>query len=211
MNLNLEWLNNASQKELEQFKLVCNELLSRTYVVRTSYRPDKGRINNPNYNFLTLHYEEVKQYLWLLDWDLQKDDLNGFFYVTNTNEVNRCELDKKETAILLALRKIYDENREHLGLEQDAICTVQDLLEKIVTDYAILPARPNMDEVKRALTRLEGHSIIQNIEGKYNKTASKFAILPTILAAVSAEKLRAIVAVLKKEEDNEEAEEDFAG
>lgn len=211
MNLKLDWLNNASQKEIEQFKSVCNALLSRTYVVKTLYRPDKGRISNPDYTFLAIHYNEVKDYLWLLDWDLQKDELNGFFYVTNTNDANRCNLDKKETAILLALRKIYDENRERLGLEQDAICTVQDLLEKVVTDYAILPARPNMDEVKRALTRLEDHSIIQNIEGKYNKPTCKFAILPTILAVVSAEKLRAVVAVLKKEEDDEETEEDFVG
>ena len=209
--MNLEWLNSATQKELEQFKSVCNQLLSRTYVVRTIYQPEKGRINNPDYTFLTIRYNEVREYLWLLDWDLQKDDLNGFFYVTNANEANRCNLDKKETAILLALRKIYDESRERLGLEQDAICTVQELLEKVVTDYAILPSRPNMDEVKRALVRLENHSIIQNIEGKYNKATCKFAILPTILAAVSAERLKEIVAVLKKEGDHEETEEDSAG
>ena len=209
--MNLEWLNSATQKELEQFKSVCNQLLSRTYVVRTIYQPEKGRTNNPDYTFLTIRYNEVREYLWLLDWDLQKDDLNGFFYVTNANEANRCNLDKKETAILLALRKIYDESRERLGLEQDAICTVQELLEKVVTDYAILPSRPNMDEVKRALVRLENHSIIQNIEGKYNKATCKFAILPTILAAVSAERLKEIVAVLKKEGDHEEAEEDSVG
>ena len=209
--MNLEWLNSATQKELEQFKSVCNQLLSRTYVVRTIYQPEKGRINNPDYIFLTIRYNEVREYLWLLDCDLQKDDLNVFFYVTNANEANRCNLDKKETAILLALRKIYDESRERLGLEQDAICTVQELLEKVVTDYAILPSRPNMDEVKRALVRLENHSIIQNIEGKYNKATCKFAILPTILAAVSAERLKEIVAVLKKEGDHEEAEEDSAG
>ena len=209
--MNLEWLNSATQKELEQFKSVCNQLLSRTYVVRTIYQPEKGRINNPDYTFLTIRYNEVREYLWLLDWDLQKDDLNGFFYVTNATEANRCNLDKKETAILLALRKIYDESRERLGLEQDAICTVRELLEKVVTDYAILPSRPNMDEVKRALVRLENHSIIQNIEGKYNKPTCKFAILPTILAAVSAERLKEIVAVLKKEGDHEEAEEDSAG
>lgn len=57
----------------------------------------------------------------------------------NTDEVNRCNLGKKETAILLAIRMIYDENQERVGLEQDVICTVRDVLEKVVTDYAILP------------------------------------------------------------------------
>lgn len=207
--MNFEWISGASQKELEQFKAICNQLLSRTFVVRTMYRPDKGRVNNPDYTFLSLHYEEVRDYLSLLDWDLRKDDFNGYFYVLNTDEVNRCNLGKKETAILLAIRMIYDENQERVGLEHDVICTVRDVLEKVVTDYAILPSKPNMDEIKRALTLLDNHCIIQRIDGKYNQTGCKFAILPTVLTAVSSEKLSATVAVLRKEEDeDEEAEED---
>ena len=95
-------------------------------------------------------------------------------------------------------------------MAQDAICSVRDLLEKVVTDYAILPAKPNMDEVKRALTTLDHHSVIQRIEGKYNQTSCKFAILPTVLSVISSEKLNAIVSVLRKEDEGEEAEEDFA-
>ena len=209
--MNMDWLNGATQKEVDQFKAVCNQLLSRTYVVRTIYKPEKGRITNPDYTFLSIHYEHVRDYLALLDWDLRKDDMNGYFYVLNTDEANRCNLDKKETAILLAIRMIYDENQERLGLEQDAICTVRDVLEKVVTDYAILPAKPNMEEVKRALTRLENHSIIQRIDGKFNKGSCKFAILPTVLSVVSADKLNMIVTTLRKEEDDEETDEDSAG
>ena len=208
--MNFEWISGASQKELEQFKAVCNQLLSRTFVVRTMVHPDKGRVNNPDYTFLSSHYEEVREYLSLLDWDLRKDDFNGYFYVLNTDEVNRCNLGKKETAILLAIRMIYDENQERVGLEQDVICTVRDVLEKVVTDYAILPSKPNMDEIKRSLTLLDNHCIIQRIDGKYNQTGCKFAILPTILTAVSSEKLSATVAVLRKEDEDEEAEEDPA-
>lgn len=209
--MNMDWLNDATQRDLEQFKSVCNQLLSRTYIVRTIYRPDKGRISNPDYTFLSVHYEQVRDYLALLDWDLRKDDMNGYFYVINTDEANRCNLDKRETAILLAIRMIYEENLERLGLEQDAICTVRDVLEKIVTDYAILPSKPNMEEVKRALTRLENHAIIQRIDGKFNKGNCKFAVLPTVLSVVSADKLNMIVSVLRKEESDEETDEDSAG
>lgn len=208
--MSFDWLDTATQKELEQFKAVCNQLLSRTYVIRTLYKPGEGRVNNPDYVFLSTHYEVIRDYLALLDWDLRKDDLKGYFYVLNTDEANRCNLNKKETAILLALRMIYEENIERLGLEQDAICTVRDVLEKVVTDYAILPAKPNMDEVKRALTLLDNHAVIQRIEGKYNQGSCKFAILPTILSVVSSEKLNAIVSALRKEEKHEEAQEDLA-
>ena len=208
--MNVDWINGATQRELEQFKSVCNQLLSRTYVVKTLCRADKSRVNNPDYLFLSAHYEEVREYLFLLDWDLRWDKFNGYFYVLNTDEANRCNLGKKETAILLAIRKIYDENQERLGLEHDAICTVRDLLEKVVTDYAILPSKPNMEEVKRALTLLDNHCVIQRLEGKYNQGSCRFAILPTVLTAVSSEKLDAVVSVLRKEGDSEEAEEDPA-
>ena len=208
--MNFDFITSATAKELEQFKAVCNRLLSRTYIVRTSYQPGKGRVDDPDYLFLSRHYEAVREYLGLLDWDLRRDDLNGFFYVLNTDEANRCNLSKKETGILLALRMIYEENRERLGLEQDAICTVRDVLEKVVTDYPIFPSKPNMEEVKRALTLLENHAILQRIEGKFSQGSCKIAILPTILSAVSGEKLNLVVSVLRKEAADEEAEEDPA-
>lgn len=210
--MKFDFLSSASDKELQQFKSVGNQLLSRTYVVRTLYRPGRERLNNPDYTFLTIHAEAVRDYLSLLDWDLRHDDANGIYYVVNTDDANRCILSKRETAILLALRMLYDESLEGLGLEKDALCTVREVLEKVVTDYAILPAKPNMEEFKRAMLILENHSIIQRIEGKYNQPDCRFAILPTILTAVSAERLHEVAAVLRKEEENgEEAEEDTAG
>lgn len=210
--MNLDFISSATAKELQQFKSVCNQLLSRTFVVRTLYRPGRERLNNPDYTFLSIHFGAVRDYLSLLDWDLRHDEANGCFYVINTDEANRLILSKRETAILLALRMLYDESQERLGLEQDALCTVREVLEKVVTDYAILPAKPNMEEFKRAMLILENHSIIQRIEGKYNQPDCRFAILPTILTAVSAERLHEVAAVLRKEEENgEEAEEDTAG
>ncbi len=65
--MDLRRIEEFSQKELEQFRKVCNYLLNRTFVFRTSYQMDKGRINNPDYTFLAIHYETVRDYLSLLD------------------------------------------------------------------------------------------------------------------------------------------------
>ena len=209
--MNLDFISSATAKELQQFKSVCNQLLSRTFVVRTLYRPGRERLNDPDYTFLSIHFEAVRDYLSLLDWDLRHDEANGCFYVINPDEANRLILSKRETAILLALRMLYDESQERLGLEQDALCTVREVLEKVVTDYAILPAKPNMDEFRRAMLVFENHAVIQRIEGRYNQADCRFAILPTILTAVSAERLHEAAAVLRKEENaDEEAEENTA-
>ena len=99
---------------------------------------------------------------------------------------------------------IYEDSRESLGLDQEAICTVRDLLEKAVTDYAILPAKPNMGEVKKVLAILEKHSVIQRIVGKYSELSCRFVILPTVLVVVSAEKMNSTVTMLQKEEKTNE-------
>lgn len=65
--MNFDFIQQATSRELEQFKSVCNQLLSRTYVVRTLYRPGKGRVNNPDYTFLSLHYEAVQDYGQLIE------------------------------------------------------------------------------------------------------------------------------------------------
>ena len=207
-NLDINAITDLSDKELERFKYICNYLLSHTFVVRTTFKPNIGRTNNPDYTFLSVHYEVVKSYLSLLDWDLRRDDFNGYFYVLNTDESNRRDLNKTTTAILLALRMIYEENQERVGLDHDVICTVRDVLEMVVTDYAILSARPNMDEVRRGFAILENHSVIQRIDGKFSQPVCKFAILPTILTVVSGERLDAVVSVLRKEEHNEEVDKD---
>lgn len=203
--MNLEWIENASPKEIDSFKSICNQLLSKTFIVRTIYQQGKGRVSNPDYYFLDRHFQTVKDYLFLLDWDLIKDDIRGFYYVINTDEANRLNFNKKETAIILALRMIYEEKMNDLGLENDAICTVREVLEKVVTDYAILPSKPNMMEVKTILTKLESHSVLQRIEGRFSNAECKFAILPTIIVIVSPEKLNSITEAFRKGEDNEEA------
>lgn len=78
--MDFDFIRSATSKELEQFKSVCNQLLSRTYIVRTLFRPGKGRVNNPDYTFLSLHYEAVQEYTdfrTYLKFDLETTDQNG--------------------------------------------------------------------------------------------------------------------------------------
>lgn len=202
--MSLENIQNYSPKEKDMFSSVCASLLSRTFVVR-SVITEKGRVRNPEYDFLGKHYEDVRDYLRLMNWSLFQNDYLGFYYVANDDEANRCNLNKTETAILLALRLIYEDEQERIGLEHDVIATVNDVLVKVVTDYGIISTKPNMDEIKRAMKKLDDHRVIQLIDGKYNQAGARFAILPTILNVVSSEKMNAVVSEMKREDQGEEA------
>lgn len=122
------------------------------------YQPDRSTINNPEYNFLTLHSQAVKEYLSLLGWSLHQDLYNGYFYVINDLEANRLVLKSKPTAILLALRLIYDENSECAGLFQDVFCKEREILEKLATDFGTFRQKPNRDKFKPAMKSFDGHN-----------------------------------------------------
>ena len=113
--MSIENIQNYSQKEKDMFSYVCASLLGRTFVVR-SVIAEKGRVRNPEYDFLDKHYEDVRDYLRLMNWSLFRNDYLGFYYVANDDEANRCNLNKTETAILLALRLIYEDEQERIGL-----------------------------------------------------------------------------------------------
>ncbi len=206
--MELSGINDFTAKEKEMFTSVCNHLLGQTFLLRTIYQPDGSAINNPEYNFLALRSEIVKGYLSFLGWELHQDEYNGYFYVINNLDANRLTLGSKPTAILLALRIIYDENSERVGLFQDVLCEVREVLEKLVTDFGVFRQKPNMDDFRRAMKVLEDHNIIKGLEGKYSDADCRFTILPTILTVVSAEKLNVLVSNMRKEdESDEEADE----
>lgn len=202
--MDISGISDFTTKEIEMFTSVCNHLLGQTFLLRTIYQPDGSNINNPEYTFLSLHSEIIKNYLALLGWELHQDVYNGYFYVINNLEANKLTLSSKTTAILLALRLIYDENNNRVGLFQDVLCEIREVLEKLVTDFGVFRSKPNMNEFKQAMKVLEDHNIIQRFDGKYTDADCRFTILPTILTVVSAEKLNALVINLRKEEESSE-------
>jgi len=201
-----------SSKELEMFKLVCNKLLAQTFIVRTNYQEDKGITNNPEYTFITRYYDTVKGYLTLLDWELHQEENYGYYFVLNTQETNRRSFNRNTTLILLTLRILYDENNERAGLYQDVLCTMGDLMEKLVTVFGVISRKPNMEDIKHSMRLLEGHCIVRSIHGKYTQMDCAFTILPTIQTAVSSEKVTAIVKEIKESEEavDEETDESSA-
>lgn len=211
--MDLQAISNLSSRELEQFQTVCNRLLSCTYIARTRTIPDRGRFQDPDYTFLTIHHQLVADYLGLMGWRLHQEEVYGYFYVEHPDELNRCVLTREETALLLALRLYYEDHREQAGLEQDVLCTMRELLDLVVTEYAILPVRPSARMVRRAMNLLEHHAVVQRVEGVFTQNDCKFTILPTILTVVSPERVEAAVEQLQnrgEEENDEEAEADSA-
>jgi glutaredoxin-related protein len=82
------------------------------------------------------------------------------------------------------------------------------VLEKLVTDFAVFRQKPNMDDFRRWMKQLEAHNIVVRLEGKYSEPECRFTILPTILTAVSSEKMNVLVQNLRREDDGDEETEE---
>lgn len=204
--MELNQLEQLTQKELSQFKSVCNYLLGHTYLLRNLYPLGKPSIPNADYHFLERYHVLVEDYLSLLDWQLHHDPYRGYYYISNGDEVNRRTLDPLQTKLLLALRLIYEDNQEDLNLDSNLSCTVRDVLDMMVSTYQLIKTRPNMTDIRRAFAILDNHCITQRIDGSYGNKDCNFIILPTILTAVSNEKLNAVMQILREETDDEETE-----
>ncbi len=197
-----------STKELEQFSRVCNKLLGETFLCRSVYHSEKGRINNPDYYFLSGHMELISDYLSLCNWKLYHESHYGYFYIENHLEANRMQLNKEETAILLILRLCYEE--KELGLENDILLTVEELLEKLINEFHIIK-RPSFQRIQSCLQLYRNHNIIQKIAGSLGKPDGVFAIMPCILTVVSSDRVAELVKSLEKETNDEEDDEDSSG
>ncbi len=199
--MNLQEHMGLSSKEQEQFAHVCNQLLSHTFILRSLYTKDRGRIRNPDYTFVTAHFEVLYQYFALIRWQLFQEDHNGYCYIINDDGTNRLQLSKEETALFLCLRLIYDEKLQDLGMGQDVIITVQDLLDKLITDFGIMKSYSKQKTLAQ-LAVAEKYRVIQRIKSALNSTEAMFAIMPSILTAVPSGRIHALVQSLEKKEES---------
>ena len=51
------------------------------------------------------------------------------------------------------------------------------------------------------MRQMDAHNLIARLEGSYEKPTGRFAILPTILAAVPSDRIRAVAEQLRAEEN----------
>lgn len=199
-----------SSKELEQFKKVCNHLLSETFLLRSQFQGEKGRSNNPDYYFLTAHFDLVSDYLSLLDWNLYHEAHYGYFYVENNQGMNRVKFNKEQTATLLMARLIFEEKSDEIGLENDVIITVRELRNRMIDEFGV-SKNFGKQKIQSDLNYFVNFHIFQKISGSLGDADSTIAIMPTILTVVSNEKIQQLVKQMESEELDEEIDENPTG
>ena len=149
------------------------------------------------------------------------DSLISNAYAVETKKKDSAA-DKKEPETTVKLRLVepassqprlkFDEDRESVKLNTDTIVSVSDIIKTLI-DVGAFNKKPSDMDIKTALSNLAKFNIIQKVDGKFEYPETKIIIFPSILFAVTNEKITALsqtISILEENVEDDENEEEEA-
>ncbi len=203
----MELLEGMLQREKDEFKRLCNRLLSICFVCKSDIA------NRADYYFIIKHKECFSQYLNVLGYRLEINEEYGVIQLTNAQNYNRVNLKLFESIILLILRILYDEKKRELSVSDEVIVTQGDIQDR----YLSLKIREKMIDkttMRNALSLFRRFRLIEVLDKNMSNEESRILIYDSILMAVRVEDIKQAFEKLeiyrKGQEENEEIAEDEA-
>ena len=182
--------NNLYESEKEEFRRVCNYLLSKTFVVRDVYdRQAKKMVTSSEFLFMEKYYDIFENYLSIAGWKLEKEPLQGIYWVENIFGQNKAKFDSFTTYILLALMITYEESAPITTLGNSVITTTYDVISKMQI-LGLITKKPSKEQFRIAFRRLEQFNVILRLNTSQDVELLKIMILPSIHHVIDYDKLK---------------------
>lgn len=202
----MEFLAGMLQKEKDEFRRICNRLLSTTFLCKSnsSLRSE--------YYFVLKYKDIFSQYLEVLGFRLEINEEYGVIQLTNPQNYNRLNLKLFESVILLILRILYDEKKRELSISDEVIINLGDIQDK----YLSLEIRDKLIDkttMRNGLNLLRRFQIIELLDRDLGSEESRVLIYPSILMAVRVEDIKQVFEKLqvyrkgRKEHENSQQNE----
>lgn len=189
-------------KNKENFKKVCNKLLSVCFICK------KKEDTKSDYYFIESNLEALNEYLNLLGYEIEINKTIGVAQLINKFNINKVNLKLIDSILLLILRILYHEKMEELSLAEDIMIQVSDIQEKFL---ALEFQDKLMDKTKLldGLKTLKRYNIIQNLDSNMTLGDSRIIIYPSIVMAIRLEDITKVYEKLntyKRKEVKEDEE-----
>lgn len=179
----MELLGKMLQKDKDEFKRICNRLLSHCFLC-------KGNVTNKSdYYFVLNHRLEFQEYLSILGYRLEINEENGVIQLTNPQNYNRLNLKLYESIILLILRILYDEKKRELSIGDEVIVNLGDIQDK----YLSLKIREKMIDkttMRNVLHLFRRFQLIETLDRDLSNEESRVLIYDSIMMAVRVEDIK---------------------
>lgn len=179
----MELLNSVLPRDMEEFKRVCNKLLSICFLCKGS------GVNRSDYYFAVKYRKEIAAYMEILGYRLEVNEEYGVVQLTNSQNYNRLNLKLYESVILLILRILFDEKKREISLSDEAIVNLGDIQDKFMS----LKIRDKMIDkttMRNALYGFRRFQLIELLDRDMANEESRILIYDSILMAVRVEDIK---------------------
>jgi len=179
----LELLNGVLQRDIDEFKRVCNKLISICFLCKGSL------VNRSDYYFAIKYRREIAEYMEVLGYRLEVNEEYGVVQLTNPQNFNRLNLKLYESVILLILRILFDEKKREISLSDEVIVNLGDIQDKFMS----LQIRDKMIDkttMRNALSVFRRFQLIELLDRDMASEESRVLIYDSILMAVRVEDIK---------------------
>lgn len=196
----MELLEGMLQREKDEFKRICNRLLSVCFLCRNNVT------NKSDYYFVLKFRNKFVDYLGILGYRLDINEEYGVIQLVNMQNYNRLNLKLYESVILLILRILFDEKKRELSASDEVIVNLGDIHDK----YLSLKIRDKMLDkttLRNALSLFRRFQLIDPLDKDLNNEESRVLIYDSILMAVRVEDIKQAydkLEIYRKGEKNDE-------
>ena len=195
------------QKDRDQFRRVCNKLMSMCFIVR------RNETTKSEYYFILRMREVFARYLDVLGYTLEINEEYGVIQLVNRENYNHLNLKLYDSIILLILRILYDEKKRELSLT-DVVVNLGDIQEKYLS-LKIREKQIDKTTMNNALRLFRRFNLVELLDRDLLQEESRVVIYDSILMAVRVEEIKRVsdlISLYRKGEEkgNEEAQENPA-
>lgn len=152
-------LTEIPEKSRRDVPRVVNRLLGQTFIYQ-DVETDKD-----DYYFVYRHRAVFEGLLALAGFNLLHDDYHRIFQVISQYSYTRARYKLDESLMILVLRKLYEEKREHLSLASDPVVTIGEVREEYRTITGKERDLP-MGQYEGLLRRLRALGLLDTIDGR---------------------------------------------
>jgi hypothetical protein len=197
-----------TEKARREVPRVTNRLLGQTFL-HQDVEADKD-----DYYFVHRHLEAFESILKLSGFSLLHDEYHRIFQVVSEYSYSRTRYKLDQTLMIVVLRKLYEEQIEHLSLANDPVITVGELRE----EYRTITGKERIlgvTQYKTILNRLKAMGLIELLDGRTINVRDGDARLRLrgsvrmILPVQTADELEAWLRKYRVEHQQNEIEEGF--
>lgn len=180
----MDLFERMSQKDREEFKRVCNRLMSTCFVVR------RNEATKSDFYFIMRQLDVFRRYLDVLGYQLEINDEYGVIQLVNRENTNHVRLRLYDSIILLILRILYDEKKRELNVT-DVVVNLGDIQEKYLS-LRIREKQIDRTTMSNALRLFRRYNLIELLDRDLTQEESRIIIYDSILMAVRVEDIKRV-------------------